>query len=61
MLRVRFPAGPHFVQQECAGSVNRAVQIVAEAALFLARWPRQGAQFGFEQRLLAFARAQNDD
>ena len=60
MFGVSVAAGPHFVQQECAGRINAAVQVVAKAAIFFARGTGQRAEFRFEQRLLAFASTQKD-
>ena len=33
---MRFAAGPHFVEQKCAGRIHGAVQIESEAAVFFA-------------------------
>lgn len=58
---VGFAASPDFVQQESAGRVNGAVQIVAKAAFFFARGTRQCAEFRFQKCLLAFASTQDHD
>jgi len=49
------------VEQECAGRVRGAVQIVAKAAFFFSSGSYQGAQLRFENRFLAFARSQQDN
>jgi len=61
MFGVRFAGSPNFMQQEPAGDVNGAVQIVPQATVFFSRGTDKRAKFRFEQRLLAFASAQNDD
>ena len=61
VLGVRFAAFPDFVEQECAGRVDRAVQIVAKAAVFFSSGSDHAAQFRFKNCLLAFARAQQND
>jgi len=57
VLGVSFASLPDFVEQECAGRVRGAVQIVAKAAFFFSSGSYQGAQLRFENRFLAFARA----
>lgn len=52
---------PNFVEQEGAGRVKGAVQVVAEAAFFFSSGTNQGAQFRFEDCFLAFARAQHNN
>ena len=52
---------PDFVEQERAGRVRGAVQIVAKAAFLFSSWTDQGAQLRFENRFLAFARAQQNN
>ena len=61
VLGVSFASFPDFVEQECAGRVRRAVQIVAKAAFFFSSGSYQGAQLRFENRFLAFARPQQDN
>ena len=61
VLGVRFAAFPDFVEQECAGRVDGAVQIVAKAAVFFSSGSDHAAQFRFEDGFLAFARAQQND
>ena len=56
-----FAGGPDFVEEEGAGDVDRAVQFVGEAAFFAARGADEGAEFGFEEDLLAGLGAQDDD
>ena len=56
-----FAAGPDFVEQEGGGAFGGAVQVIGEAAVFLSSGTDKGAQFGFEEHLLAVARAQLDD
>jgi hypothetical protein len=55
-----FAGGPDFVQQEGTGDVEGAMQVVSEAALFAASGADEGAEFGFEERLLSFLGAEND-
>jgi hypothetical protein len=55
-----FAGGPDFVEQEGAGDFEGAVQVVGEAAFFAAGGGDEGAEFGFEQRLLAFLGAEDD-
>lgn len=61
MGRVMFAAGPDFVEQEGAGLVGAAMQIVLQAAFLFARGAYEGAQLGFEEELLALFGAQRDD
>lgn len=61
VLGMRFAALPDFVEQECAGCVNGAVQIVAQAAVLFSSRTNHAAQFRFEDGFLAFACAQQDD
>ena len=61
VLGVRVAAGPDFMEQESAGCVYGAVQVVAEATVFFASGRHQGAQLRFEDRFLAFASAQKND
>ena len=49
---------PNFVQKEEAGIIKRVVQVVLQAALFLASGRKERANFCFEQKVLAFLRAQ---
>ena len=48
VFRVGFATGPNFVQEESAGSIDGAVQIIAEAAFFFARGTCQRAEFRFQ-------------
>jgi hypothetical protein len=52
---------PNFVEKEHGGLIGAAVQIVLQAAFFLARRSNQRAEFGFEQHVLAFLGAERDD
>ena len=52
---------PDFVEQERAGGVRRAIQIVAKAAVFFSSGSNQGPQLRFQDRFLAFARSQQDN
>ena len=52
---------PDFVEQECAGRVSGAIQIITKAAVFFSSWRYHTAQFRFEDRFLAFAGAQLND
>jgi hypothetical protein len=54
-------SGPDFVQQESTGDVERAVQVVGEAAFFAACGADESAEFGFEEDFLARLGAQDDD
>jgi len=54
-------AGPNFVEQEGARRFHRAVQIISQTVIFLARGPYQSSQFGLQECLLPFARAKMDD
>src|SRR5258708_1420370 len=56
-----FAGDPDFVEQEGAGDVEGAVQVVGEAAFLAARRGDERAEFGFEQGLLAFLGAKDDD
>lgn len=56
-----FARGPDFVEQEGAGDVERAVQVVGEAAFFAACGADESAEFGFEEEFLARLGAQDDD
>jgi hypothetical protein len=48
------------VEQEGAGDFEGAVQVVGEAAFFSAGGRDEGAQFGFEEELLALFGAEDD-
>ena len=61
MGRVRGASGPDFVEEEEAGVVERVMEIVLQAAFFFATGAEQGANFSFEQKMLAFFRAQDND
>jgi hypothetical protein len=52
---------PDFVKKECAGLVGAAMQIELQAAFFLARRGEERAEFGFEEQVLAFFGAHDDD
>src|ERR1700674_1003072 len=56
-----FAGGPDFVEQEGAGDVEGAVQVVGKAAVFAARGGQERAEFSFEEAFLAFLGAENDD
>jgi hypothetical protein len=58
---VMFAAGPNFVQEEMPRLIGAAMEIVLEAAFFLAGGADEGAEFGFEQEILAFSGAQEHD
>ena len=63
-LRVKtmmFAGGPDFVEQEGAGDFEGAVQVVGEAAFFAAGGGDEGAEFCFEDEVLAFLGAEDDD
>ena len=55
VLGVSLAGSPHFVQQERARCVNRAVQIIAQAAFLSAGRTDQRTQFRFQQRFLPLA------
>ena len=61
MRGVMFAAFPDFMEQIRAGLVCAAMQIVLQAAFFLARGSDEGAKFGFKEQVLAFLGAENDD
>ena len=61
VLGVSIASLPDFVEQECAGRVRGAVQVVAKTAFFFSSGSYQGAQLRFENRFLAFARSQQDN
>jgi hypothetical protein len=52
---------PDLVEEEKAGVIDAAVEIVLEAASFFARGSEEGAEFGFEEKMLAVFGAQDDD
>jgi hypothetical protein len=52
---------PDFVKEESAGLVGAAVQIVLQAAFFLARGGNERAKLGFEEDVLPFLGAQRND
>ncbi len=56
-----FAGGPDFVEQEGAGDFEGAVQVVGEAAFFAAGGGDEGAEFCFEDEVLAFLGAEDDD
>jgi hypothetical protein len=45
-------SGPNFVKQEGAGRLDRAMQIVGDAAFFAAGRGDQRSELGFEQSFL---------
>jgi hypothetical protein len=59
--RVVLTAGPDFMQEVGAGVLQTAMQIVLQAAVFLARGADQSAKLGFQEQLLALSGAQNHD
>src|ERR1700682_5024595 len=61
MLGVGFARLPDFVEQESAGRVRGAIQIITNAAVFFPSGRYHAAQFRFEDRFLAFAGAQLND
>jgi hypothetical protein len=52
---------PDFVEEEAAGLLGAAVKIELQAAVFLAGRSEEGAEFGFEEEMLAFFGAHDDD
>jgi hypothetical protein len=54
-------SSPDFVEKESAGLVGARVKIKSQAALFLARERKERAEFGFEEHVLAFFRAERDN
>jgi len=58
---VVFAGFPDFVKKKCAGMLDAAMQVVLDAAFFLARGRDERAEFGFEQQMLAFFGPQNHD
>ena len=52
---------PDFVKEESAGLVGAAVQIVLQAAFFLARGGNERAKLGFEEDVSPFLGAESDD
>ena len=54
MRGVVLTAGPDFVEEEGADLVGATVKIVLQAAFFLARGVDEGAEFRFQQEMLAF-------
>lgn len=58
---VMLAAFPDFVEQERAGLIGAAMQIVLQAAIFLAGGSDEGAKFGLEEQVLALLGAENDD
>ena len=59
--RVVFAGFPDFVKKERAGMLDAAMQVVLDAAFFLARGRDERAEFGFEQEMLAFFGAHDHD
>jgi hypothetical protein len=53
--------GPYLVEEECAGHVEGAMQVVGDTAFFAARGPDEGAKLGFQQAFLTFFGAENHD
>jgi hypothetical protein len=56
-----FAGSPDFVEEVGAGHVERAVEVVGEAALLAARGADEGAKFGFQEEFLAGLGAQDHD
>jgi len=56
-----FAGGPDFVEEEGAGDFEGAVQVVGEAAFFAAGGGDEAAELGFEDEVLAFLGAEDDD
>ena len=52
---------PDFVEEELTQLVGGAVEVVLETAFFLARGPNEGTELGFEEKVLPFAGAHEDD
>jgi hypothetical protein len=52
---------PNFVEEKIAGLLDAAMKIELEAAFFLAGRSEEGAEFGFEEEVLAFFGAHHDD
>ena len=52
---------PDFVEEEAAGLLGAAVKIELQAAIFLAGRSEEGAEFGFEEEVLACFGAHDDD
>ncbi len=52
---------PDFVEEEGAGLIDTAVQIESQAAYFLAGGYEKGAKLGFEERVLPFFGAEDND
>jgi len=52
---------PNFVKEECTGLICAAVQIVLQAAFFLACGRDERAKLGFEEDVLTFLGAESDD
>src|SRR6267142_368775 len=52
---------PYFVKEESARLVGAAVQIVLQAAFFLARRGNERAKLGFEEDVSPFLGAESDD
>ena len=55
-----FSAGPDLVEQKCVGMIGATMQIVLQAAFFLARGINEGAELGFEEQVLALLGAQQN-
>jgi len=58
---VVFAAFPNFMKEKSAGMIGTAVQVILEAALFFACGSDEGAEFRFEEQVLAFFGAKGDD
>ena len=58
---VVFAGFPDFVEEESAGLLGATMEIEFEAAIFLAGRSEEGAEFGFEEEVLAFFGAHDYD
>jgi hypothetical protein len=58
---VMFPTFPDLMEKKRAGLIGAAVQIVLQAAFFLARRGNEGAEFRFEEQVLAFLGTEKHD
>lgn len=61
MRGVVLTAFPDFVKEERTGLIGATVQIVLQAAFFLARWRDKCAELGFKEQLLAFLGTKQND
>ena len=58
---VVFAGFPDFVKKKVTGIFGGAMQIVLQAAFFLAAGGNESAKFGFEEEVLTFFGTQGDD